>query len=327
MPRHLAEGMERHPSSPHRTPDHPRAAHGVPPTARRRRKLPPTAVGCSADSRRTADRRDPVHVLRDDTGRWRRVPPTAGLSRRPIDRRPPAHVLAQPPHRRRPQPPTTAPLIDIPLEDELQEVPPLARVHRSRLAFALAITMAALPVIVLDNLPATAEANEAQVEVSSKAADSSSSSEASSSVPDNAVRVSAPTTTAAPATTTTEAPTTTTEAVVQALQAPAPTAPPATAPPTTAPPAPPTTRPYADPNDPATWDRLAQCESGGNWAMNTGNGYYGGLQFSLATWHGVGGAGYPHTATKAEQINRGKILQARAGWDQWPSCAKRLGYY
>ena len=61
--------------------------------------------------------------------------------------------------------------------------------------------------------------------------------------------------------------------------------------------------------------------------MNTGNGYYGGLQFSLATWQGVGGAGYPHQATKAEQIHRGKILQARAGWDQWPVCAKRLGYY
>ena len=74
---------------------------------------------------------------------------------------------------------------------------------------------------------------------------------------------------------------------------------------------------------PATWDRLAQCESGGNWAMNTGNGYYGGLQFSLATWHDVGGTGYPHQASKAEQIERGKILQAQAGWGQWPGCAPR----
>ena len=60
--------------------------------------------------------------------------------------------------------------------------------------------------------------------------------------------------------------------------------------------------------------------------MNSGNGYYGGLQFSLATWHDVGGAGYPHQATKAEQIKRGKILQARAGWGQWPGCARELGY-
>ena len=107
--------------------------------------------------------------------------------------------------------------------------------------------------------------------------------------------------------------------------------------PASAPAAPPTTRPtaarrprrpvaYGDPNDPATWERLAQCESGGNWAMNTGNGYYGGLQFSLATWRNVGGAGYPHQATKAEQIKRGQILQAQAGWGQWPHCARELGY-
>ena len=68
-----------------------------------------------------------------------------------------------------------------------------------------------------------------------------------------------------------------------------------------------------------------QCESGGNWAANSGNGYYGGLQFSLATWQNVGGSGYPHQASKAEQIKRGKILQASAGWGQWPSCARQLG--
>ena len=60
--------------------------------------------------------------------------------------------------------------------------------------------------------------------------------------------------------------------------------------------------------------------------MNSGNGYYGGLQFSLATWQDVGGAGYPHQASKAEQIKRGKILQARAGWGQWPGCSRELGY-
>ena len=106
----------------------------------------------------------------------------------------------------------------------------------------------------------------------------------------------------------------------------------ATAPPTTALRPPPHRPPrgpaatYGDPNDPATWDRLAQCESGGNWRLNTGNGYYGGLQFSLATWRNVGGTGYPHQASKAEQIKRGQILQARAGWGQWPHCARQLGY-
>lgn len=75
----------------------------------------------------------------------------------------------------------------------------------------------------------------------------------------------------------------------------------------------------------SVWDRLAQCESGGNWAINTGNGYYGGLQFSLSTWRAVGGSGYPHQASRDEQITRGKILQARSGWGQWPACAAKLG--
>ncbi|MGH9858233.1 MAG: transglycosylase family protein, partial [Acidobacteriota bacterium] len=73
------------------------------------------------------------------------------------------------------------------------------------------------------------------------------------------------------------------------------------------------------------WDRLAACESGGNWSINTGNGYFGGLQFTLGTWQAVGGSGYPHQASRAEQINRGKILQARSGWGQWPACAAKLG--
>lgn len=75
----------------------------------------------------------------------------------------------------------------------------------------------------------------------------------------------------------------------------------------------------------SVWDRLAQCESGGNWSINTGNGYYGGLQFTLSTWRGVGGSGYPHQASKTEQIKRGQILQARSGWGQWPACSARLG--
>lgn len=73
------------------------------------------------------------------------------------------------------------------------------------------------------------------------------------------------------------------------------------------------------------WDRLAQCESGGNWAINTGNGYYGGLQFSLSSWRAVGGTGYPHQASKAEQINRAEKLQAIQGWGAWPACTAKLG--
>ncbi len=73
------------------------------------------------------------------------------------------------------------------------------------------------------------------------------------------------------------------------------------------------------------WDRLAACESGGNWAINTGNGYYGGLQFSLSSWRAVGGQGYPHQASKAEQIARAEKLQAIQGWGAWPACTAKLG--
>jgi hypothetical protein len=70
----------------------------------------------------------------------------------------------------------------------------------------------------------------------------------------------------------------------------------------------------------SVWDKIAQCESGGNWHINTGNGYYGGLQFSAATWHSVGGPGLPHKHSREVQIKYAKILQARSGWGQW-SCA------
>ncbi len=75
----------------------------------------------------------------------------------------------------------------------------------------------------------------------------------------------------------------------------------------------------------AIWDRVAQCESGGNWSINTGNGYYGGLQFALSSWRWVGGSGYPHRASKAEQIRRAEILLSRQGWRAWPSCSRQLG--
>lgn len=72
------------------------------------------------------------------------------------------------------------------------------------------------------------------------------------------------------------------------------------------------------------WDQLASCESGGNWSINTGNGYYGGLQFSLSSWRAVGGSGYPHQASKSEQITRAEMLKARQGWGAWPSCSSKL---
>jgi LysM repeat protein len=75
----------------------------------------------------------------------------------------------------------------------------------------------------------------------------------------------------------------------------------------------------------SVWDRLAQCESGGNWATNTGNGYSGGLQFSAGTWRANGGSGSPHTASRAEQIRVAQRVLASQGWGAWPSCSARLG--
>jgi LysM repeat protein len=73
------------------------------------------------------------------------------------------------------------------------------------------------------------------------------------------------------------------------------------------------------------WASLAQCESGGNWSINTGNGYYGGLQFSLSTWQGFGGSGMPHEASASEQIAVAERVQASQGWGAWPSCSAKLG--
>lgn len=75
----------------------------------------------------------------------------------------------------------------------------------------------------------------------------------------------------------------------------------------------------------SVWDQLAQCEAGGNWAINTGNGYYGGLQFNLSSWQAVGGSGLPSDASREEQIMRGQMLQAHQGWGAWPACSTKLG--
>ena len=76
------------------------------------------------------------------------------------------------------------------------------------------------------------------------------------------------------------------------------------------------------------WDRLAQCESGGNWHINTGNGYYGGLQFAAGTWNGFGGGEFAPTADKAsrtEQIYVAEKVLAAQGWGAWPACSAQLG--
>jgi hypothetical protein len=68
------------------------------------------------------------------------------------------------------------------------------------------------------------------------------------------------------------------------------------------------------------WDAVAQCESGGNWAANTGNGHYGGLQFKQATWSSNGGAGSPVSASREEQIRVAENVLATQGAKAWPKC-------
>ncbi len=77
-----------------------------------------------------------------------------------------------------------------------------------------------------------------------------------------------------------------------------------------------------------TWSRLAHCESGGRWHVNTGNGYYGGLQISPGTWRGYGGKRYAsnaHRASKKAQVRIAKRIRNRQGWGAWPSCSRRIG--
>ena len=80
--------------------------------------------------------------------------------------------------------------------------------------------------------------------------------------------------------------------------------------------------------DSGVWDRIAQCESGGDWHINTGNGYYGGLQFSAGTWRAFGGGAYASTAdkaSKAQQISIAAKVQNAQGWGAWPTCSARAG--
>ncbi|MFE2064617.1 transglycosylase family protein [Streptomyces sp. NPDC059467] len=80
--------------------------------------------------------------------------------------------------------------------------------------------------------------------------------------------------------------------------------------------------------DNGVWDRIAQCESGGDWHINTGNGYYGGLQFSASTWRAYGGSAYAGTADQASreaQIAVATKVQHAQGWGAWPVCSGRAG--
>ncbi len=77
----------------------------------------------------------------------------------------------------------------------------------------------------------------------------------------------------------------------------------------------------------SVWDRLAQCESGGNWSLNVGT-YDGGLQFHPSTWNSWKKSSYPDyawQATRAQQIEAATRLQAALGWGQWPACSSKLG--
>jgi hypothetical protein len=80
--------------------------------------------------------------------------------------------------------------------------------------------------------------------------------------------------------------------------------------------------------DGGVWDRLAACESGGRWNINTGNGYYGGLQFNAGTWISNGGGQYApraDLATREQQIAVAENLRAARGFSPWPACSAKLG--
>lgn len=81
----------------------------------------------------------------------------------------------------------------------------------------------------------------------------------------------------------------------------------------------------ADAASGSTWDRLAQCESSGNWHANNGNGYYGGLQLNPRTWHAFGGVGNAAHASRAQQIAVAERVLAKQGWRAWPACSRKLG--
>ena len=95
----------------------------------------------------------------------------------------------------------------------------------------------------------------------------------------------------------------------------------------------PPTAPNYDAGDGSRWDQLAQCETGGNWAANTGNGFGGGLQFmhqrSYSTWLSFGGGEYaphPWEASREQQIDIAERVLASSGYGAWPGCSRRFGW-
>jgi hypothetical protein len=223
---------------------------------------------------------------------------------------------------------------------------PKVRPARHRLAFAISVTVAALPFLVLDNFTATAESPNRESVAATADAAKAHLDEAATTVVEVAdttvssiadVPVTVPGATRfdpGPTTSTTAAPTTSTTAAPRSTTTTAKPRPTTT---TVAPKATTTTvikalaKPTSgDPASAATWDALAKCESGGNWQAvsepREGVQYYGGLQFALSSWQRVGGTGLPSQASKATQVEMGKRLQARQGWVAWPTCARRLGW-
>jgi len=115
------------------------------------------------------------------------------------------------------------------------------------------------------------------------------------------------------------------QAAARAAQAAAAAAAAAAAPPSAAPAAPPPPSPAPSGGSPGVWAELRQCESGGDYAEDSGNGYYGAYQFALGTWQSLGYGGLPSQAAPAVQDQAAQRLQARSGWGQWPACAAKLG--
>jgi hypothetical protein len=81
----------------------------------------------------------------------------------------------------------------------------------------------------------------------------------------------------------------------------------------------------ARPSDDLIWQRLRNCEAGGRYDRNSGNGYYGAYQMSAGTWRSLGYGGLPHQASPEVQDEAARKLQARSGWGQWPACSRRVG--
>lgn len=188
--------------------------------------------------------------------------------------------------------------------------------------------MVCLPILVLEIIGGAASADGEGAVVSTGApraslvaaeATSTTATPPAETTPEPAAVEVVETTTApttAETTSTTAAPTTTT------------TAPRPTTTTTAPPPPPPTTAPAPPVANGAVWDQLAQCESSGNWSMNSGNGYSGGLQFYQGTWVAYGGtqyATYAYQASREAQIAVAERVLASQGWNAWPGCARRLG--